>query len=183
MWSKTDGPPPCTVRPCTVADAARLALVGAATLLDAYAGFLPGDALVLHAAKHHHPAAYEAELARAQSRAWLAEVEPAAAPVGYAMLTAPEFPAELVGPGDLELRRIYLLTRFHGAGVARQLMEAAIGSAREQGAIHLLLGLHPENDRAMAFYRKHGFEQIGTRRFHLGQTPYEDPVMRLALER
>ena len=181
MQSDFIGPPPCTVRMCTADDAPRLALVGAATLLDAYAGFLPGDALVLHAAKHHHPAAYEAELARPHSRAWLAEVEPAAAPVGYAMLTAPELPEELVGPGDLELRRIYVLSRFHGAGVARELMEAAMAAAREQDAPHLLLGLHPENRRAMAFYRKHGFKQIGTRRFHLGQTPFEDPVMRLLL--
>lgn len=181
MRSDSLGPSPCTVRGCTADDAPRLALVGAATLLDAYAGFLPGDALVLHAARHHHPAAYEAELSRPHSRAWLAEVEPAAAPVGYAMLTAPEFPAELIGPGDLELRRIYVLSRFHGAGAARGLMDAAIASAREQGAPHLLLGLHPENHRAMAFYRKHGFNQIGTRRFHLGQTPFEDPVMRLTL--
>ncbi len=181
MQSDLTGPRPCTVRVCSADDAPRLALVGAATLLDAYAGSLPGDALVLHAAKHHFPAAYEAELGRPRSRAWLAEVEPAAAPVGYAMLTVPEFPAELILPGDLELRRIYVLSRFHGGGAARQLMEAAIASAREQAAPHLLLGLHPENHRAMAFYRKHGFEQIGTRRFHLGQTPFEDPVMRLTL--
>ncbi len=181
MRSDSLEPPPCTVRLCTVDDAPRLALVGAATLLDAYAGFLPGDSLVLHAAKHHHTGAYEAELVRPHSRAWLAEVPPAAAPVGYAMLTAPEFPAELVGPGDLELRRIYVLSRFHGVGAARELMEAAIASAREQGAPHLLLGLHPENHRAMAFYRKHGFVQVGTRRFSLGQTPFEDPVMRLTL--
>ncbi len=181
MRSDSGEPPACTVRLCTADDAPRLALVGAATLLDAYAGFLPGDALVLHAAKHHHPAAYEAELARPHSRAWLAEVAPAAAPVGYAMLTAPEFPAELVRQGDLELRRIYVLSRFHGRGAALELMEAAIASAREQGAPHLLLGLHPENHRAMAFYRKHGFKQIGTRQFHLGQTLFEDPVMRLTL--
>ena len=181
MQSNLMGMPPCTVRMCTADDAPRLALVGGATLLDAYAGFLPGDALMLHAAKHHHRAAYEAELARPHSRAWLAEVAPAAAPVGYAMLTAPDLPAELIGPGDLELRRIYVLSRFHGAGVARELMEAAIAAAREQGAPHLLLGLHPENHRAMAFYRKHGFERVGTRRFHLGQTPFEDPVMRLTL--
>ena len=181
MGSKSVGQPPCSVRLCTPEDAARLALVGAATLLDAYAGFLPGDALVLHAARHHYPAAYEAELARPHSRAWLAEVEPAAAPVGYAMLTAPEFPEELVGQGDLELRRIYLLSRFHGAGVGWKLLEAAVAAAREQGAPHLLLGLHPENHRAMLFYRRQGFRQVGTRRFQLGETPFEDPVMRLRL--
>ena len=169
------------VRECTVADATTLAVIGSATLLDAYAGFLPGEALLAHCARLHVPAVYEAELARPKSRAWLAEVEPGAAPIGYALLTVPEFPPELVEAGDLELRRIYVLSRFHGDGAGKRLMETAVAHTREAGAPHLLLGLHPENHRAMAFYRKHGFEQIGTRRFYLGQTPFEDPVMRLTL--
>ncbi len=168
------------LRMCTVADAFTLAVIGSATLLDAYAGFLPGQSLVAHCAKLHVREAYEAELRRPESRAWLAEVEPGAAPIGYALLTPPEFPPELVQPGDLELRRIYVLSRFHGGGAGKRLMEAAIAYAREAGAPHLLLGLHPENHRAMAFYRRHGFEQIGTRTFFLGQTPFTDPVMRLA---
>lgn len=168
------------LRECTVADAFTLAVIGSATLLDAYAGFLPGESLLAHCAKLHVSRVYEAELAQRGSRAWLAEVEPGAAPIGYALLTTPELPLELVEAGDLELRRIYVLSRFHGGGAGRRLMEAAIAHARDAGAPHLLLGLHPENHRAMAFYRKHGFAQIGTRQFHLGETPFTDPVMRLA---
>lgn len=169
------------IRECTVADASTLALIGAATLLDAYAGLLPGDALLAHCAKNHQPSAYEAELARPRSRAWLGEVAPGRAPVGYAMLTSPDFPQELLAAGDLELRRIYVLSRFHGGGAGQHLMQAAIAFAREQAAPHLLLGLYAENHRAMAFYRKHGFVQVGNRKFELGGVVFDDPVLCLSL--
>ena len=97
------------------------------------------------------------------------------------MLTAPEFPAALIQAGDLELRRIYLFSRFHGTGAARRMIELAISSAREREAPHLLLGVHPDNQRALAFYRKIGFVQIGMRRFEVGSSRFEDPVLSLAL--
>jgi hypothetical protein len=69
-----------TVRECTEEDAATLALIGAATLIEAFAGFVPGDALLVHCRKYHFPAAYESLFKQPQTRAWLAEVEPGAHP-------------------------------------------------------------------------------------------------------
>ena len=170
-----------TLRQCTAADSSTLAVVGAATLLEAFAGFIPGDALLAHCAKHHFPGAYTAALERPETRIWLAEVAPGAAPVGYAMLTAPDFPTGLAQPSDLELRRIYLFSRFHGGGVAQGLLDLAIEEARSMSAKILLLGVHPDNQRALAFYRKNGFLKIGTRMFHVGSSTFEDPVLALAL--
>jgi ribosomal protein S18 acetylase RimI-like enzyme len=170
-----------TLRVCTADDAATLALIGSATLLEAFAGVVPGDSLLAHSRKHHVPEAYVEYLARPETRAWLAEVEPGAAPVGYAILTAPVFPADLVQVGDLELRRVYVFSKFHGAGVGKDLMERAIAAAREQGAGRLLLGVHPYNHRALAFYRKTGFVQVGTRVFQVGASTFEDPVLALTL--
>jgi ribosomal protein S18 acetylase RimI-like enzyme len=170
------------VREAVIADAAALAVVGAATLLDAFAGLVPGDSLLAHCAKHHHAAAYVAYFEKPETRVWIAEVPPGAAPVGYAMVTAPDFPVGLAGEGDLELRRIYVLTRFHGGGAGRRLMEKAIAHARAQRANRLLLGVHPDNQRALAFYRRNGFVQIGTRTFHVGASVFEDPVFALDLQ-
>jgi ribosomal protein S18 acetylase RimI-like enzyme len=170
-----------SLRECTAADASTLALVGAATLLEAFAGFIPGESLLAHCAKYHFPAAYTALLSKPETRAWLAEVAPGAAPVGYGLLTAADFPPELVQPGDLELRRLYLFTRFHGSGAARGILELAADAARKQHASRLLLGVHPENHRALAFYRKSGFAQIGTRTFHVGSSTFTDPVLALSV--
>jgi len=170
-----------TLRECTAADASALAVIAAATLLEAFAGFIPGDALLAHCAKNHFPAAYIAYFEKPETRAWLAEVEPGAAPVGYAMLTSPDFPAELIREGDLELRRIYLFSRFHGDGAGQRMIDAAVGGARSQQAKRLLLGVHPGNQRALAFYKRNGFEKIGVRTFQVGPLTFEDPVMALTL--
>jgi ribosomal protein S18 acetylase RimI-like enzyme len=169
------------IREATAEDAPELALIGAATLLESFAGLVPGDALLGHCANYHFPAAYVAYFDKPATRMWLAEVSPGRAPVGYAMLTVPDFPSDLVQEGDLELRRIYVFSRFHGGGAGRRMMETAIANAREQGASRLLLGVHPDNLRAQAFYRKNGFVQIGSRTFRVGTSTFVDPVFALIL--
>ena len=84
-------------------------------------------------------------------------------------------------PGDIELKKIYLLSRFHGSGIAGRLFEAALTGAA--GHDRLLLGVKQDNERAIAFYRKQGFEQIATRRFDVGGTFYDDVVLARALDR
>ena len=170
-----------TFRACTVEDAGTLAVIGAATLLEAFAGFIPGQSLLAHCRKNHVAERYVEVLGHPAGRAWLAEVEPEACPVGYAMMTAPDFPEELLREGDAELRRIYVFSRFHGGGTGAKLMELAIASAREQGAKRLLLGVHPGNVRAIAFYGKNGFVKVGTRTFVVGASTFEDPVLALTL--
>ena len=169
------------LRLCVENDAPTLAVIAGATLLEAFAGFVPGNALLAHCANHHVPAAYVAFLQKPETRAWLAEVEPGAAPVGYALLTAPEFPQGLAGTDDLELRRIYLFSRFHGGGTGQCLVDAAVASAREQGARRLLLGVHPENHRALRFYHRNGFRVVGQRQFQVGALVFQDPVLALEL--
>lgn len=170
-----------TFRSCTVDDAGTLAVIGAATLLEAFAGFIPGQSLLAHCRKNHVAERYVEVLTQPAGRAWLAEIEPGACPVGYAMMTPPEFPQALLAAGDAELRRIYVFSRFHGGGTGAKLMELAIASARDQGAKRLLLGVHPDNVRAIAFYAKNGFVKIGTRTFVVGTSTFVDPVLALTL--
>lgn len=165
------------VRRAGVEDAAMLALVGAATFLDGFAGVLPGDAMVAHAARHHVAEVYAKYLAQAKVAAWLAVTREGGAPVGYAMLTPPELPEETMREGDLELKRIYALSRFHGTGVAQEMMDTAIDEARARGAFRVTLGVYAGNARALRFYERNGFRQIGTRQFTVGSLVCDDFVM------
>ncbi len=51
---------------------------------------------------------------------------------------------------------------------AQALLEAAIADALSLGATRLLLGTHAGNLRAIAFYRRNGFVDAGTRTFQVG---------------
>jgi ribosomal protein S18 acetylase RimI-like enzyme len=160
------------IRPAGPEDAEALALVGGATFLETFAGVIDGAGLVAHCTRQHAPESYRAYFAGG-ANAWLAEIEPGGAPVGYALLCAPEI--EHAQPGDVELKRIYLLSRFQGSTIASALMQAVVAHA--QGARRLLLGVKDDNHRALSFYAKHGFETIGTRRFDVGGRTYDDFVL------
>lgn len=166
------------IRPCSPDDATALAFIGAATFLETFAGILEGDAIVAHCARQHVPEAYRSWL-DAGALAWLGLCDPGGAPVGYALVTAPDL--EAARPGDLELKRIYSFSRCHGSGLGRALMAAAIEGARQRDARRLLLGVYQHNARALAFYRRHGFCPVGTRRFDVGGRLYDDAVLALDL--
>jgi ribosomal protein S18 acetylase RimI-like enzyme len=177
-----------TLRRATLADAPALALVGAATFLEAFTWMLPGADILAHAAKNHTAEAYAHYLADANTRITLATAGDDA-PIGYAMLCTPELPSFAVQPTDIELKRIYLFSRFRGCPVAGQpgvrpaqaLLDAAIADARSLGRTRLLLGTHASNLRAIAFYGKSGFAEAGTRTFQVGNQLCQDLIFAKSL--
>jgi len=176
-------PEPVTLRPATAADADALALVGAATFLEAFTWMLPGADILAHCAKNHTAAAYREYFAAPDTRITLA-TSGDDAPVGYAMVVAPELPTFAVLPTDIELKRIYLFSRFRAAPVtgspgvrpAQALLDAAIADARALGRTRLLLGTHANNQRAIAFYRRNAFAEAGTRTFQVGTQVCSDLI-------
>ncbi|PTQ10232.1 GNAT family N-acetyltransferase [Sphingomonas oleivorans] len=171
---------PPTIRPATPADAAALALVGAATFLESYAGIIDGADIIAHSATQHGVAVYAAWLADPTTTILLAEAPPGGAPIGYIVLTRPALPVE-VGERDMEIKRLYLLSKFHGAGLGRALMEGAAEIARAAGQERLLLGVYGENHSALAFYAKSGFLPIGHRQFSVGSRSYDDIILARSL--
>ena len=163
-----------TIRTAGTDDAERLSLIGTATFLESFAGILDGDAIAGHCQTQHSAAAYHDYL-EAGSTAWLAEMNEGGAPVGYALNTAPDLSA--AGADDLELKRIYLFSRFHGTGLGAALLDECVQQAQHSGAARLLLGVYAENLRAIGFYKKHGFTEIGDRHFQVGHKTYYDAVL------
>jgi ribosomal protein S18 acetylase RimI-like enzyme len=165
----------CQIRRAKLDDVGRLALVGAATFLDTFAGILDGAAIVAHCHTEHSSDTYDRYL-QTGAAAWLAETTDGAAPVGFALVTSSSLPGSNPEGGDLELKRIYSLSRFHGCGVGAALLAAAVEFATGEHAARLLLGVYVGNERAQAFYRKNGFLPIAERRFRVGDKDYDDIV-------
>jgi GNAT superfamily N-acetyltransferase len=168
------------VRKASSGDVDRLALIGAATFLETFAGILDGSAIIAHCQREHSADAYRAYL-ETGAAAWLAETEEGQAPIGFALVASSSLPGSNPDGSDLELKRIYSLSRFHGTGVGGALMQQAVGYALETRALRLLLGVYAGNERARAFYRKQGFIRIADRLFRVGDRDYEDIVFAKAL--
>jgi diamine N-acetyltransferase len=183
---------PVTLRAATLDDAAALALVAAATFLEAFTWMLPGRDLVAHCAKNHVASVYAGYLAQPNTRCVLAEAGPFPgnqAPVGYTILCDPELPTIETHSTDAELKRIYLFSRFRSAPVtgypgrrpAEALLDLAIADARGLKRNRLLLGVNDGNHRALNFYYRNGFSDIGTRTFQVGALTCSDLILALTL--
>ncbi len=163
-------------------DANALALVGTATFLETYAEIVPGRDMIVHTASKHAPSVYAAWADDPSVCLWIAETH-TKAPAGYLVLIPATLPVEGPEPGDLEVLRIYVLDRYHGTGLGRALLGHAIEDAHARKALRLVIGLHAQNKKALAFYQRHGFEVIGRRNFIVGETVCEDLVVGLNLRK
>jgi diamine N-acetyltransferase len=166
------------LRLCVPGDEEALALIGAATFLETFAGLLTGSDILAHCRVQHGAAQYAGWLASPDYKLCLAELN--GAPVGFAVLSPPDLPAALT-EDDIELKRIYLLHRFQGGGLGRRLLEWSVVQARSAGKKRLLLGVKADNTAAMAFYDRVGFVRIGERKFLVGTMLCDDYIFSLSL--
>jgi GNAT superfamily N-acetyltransferase len=163
------------MRRTTQADASALSLVASAAFLETYATVLEGADLVAHCLKHNTADTFAAWTNDPATIVTIAEIEPGHAPIGYTVLTTPDFPID-TQPNDIELRRIYVLAQMHGTGLGAALMAQAIKDAAAVQRQRILLGVWEHNHRAHAFYERQGFARIGSRQFTVGTAVHDDPV-------
>lgn len=98
--------------------------------------------------------------------------------VAFAQLRWGPGPEILGAQQPVEIERLYVSKEWHGRGVAQDLMATAIGLAEARGADQVWLGVWERNPRAIAFYRKCGFAEVGEHTFLLGTDPQRDIVMK-----
>ena len=97
--------------------------------------------------------------------------------IGYAQVRRSTPPSCVTQVDPIELHRLYLDKRAKGSGLASELMLAVRKAAKEFGAQHIWLGVWEHNPRAIAFYRKTGFSDVGSTIYMVGPDRQTDRVM------
>ncbi|MGT2907570.1 GNAT family N-acetyltransferase [Streptococcus dentiloxodontae] len=64
-----------------------------------------------------------------------------------------------------EIQRIYVLQKFQGLGLGKQMFEFALEIAEQKGFTWAWLGVWEHNFKAQAFYKKYGFEKFAEHAF------------------
>ena len=163
------------MRRANAGDAKMLARLGERTFRDTFGSQNTPENLALYLAKAFDVLVVEREIADPNVTYLVGEIDDR--PAAYAMVRKVPAPLSVTGPSPLELVRFYVDRPWHGAGVARTLMQACDDEARRRGARTLWLGVWEKNPRAIRFYEKCDFRDVGSQTFMVGDDAQNDRVM------
>ncbi len=164
------------IRYATPGDAELLAEVGARAFAEAFAEENTPENLAAYLASAFSPGIQAAEIADPAGCFLIAQSGETT--IGYARLRTGTNPPEIRDPNPIELQRIYVLNDWLGHKVGAALMRASLENAAANGHTTIWLGVWERNLRAIAFYQRWGFEQVGTHVFQLGDDSQTDWIMR-----
>lgn len=167
--------PASLIRPASPNDAATLADLGARTFRETFQGICSPEDLGAFLGKTYGEAMQKAELMDPARPALVLEVD--GIPAGFAQLRLGHREPGILGRRPAELQRIYVLRAFHGGGYGAALMQAATDLARAWGAGQLWLGVWEHNDKALAFYARCGFREVGEHIFKIGDQTDRDLLL------
>ena len=164
-----------SLRRAVPSDAASLAAFAARTFFEAFGSDNDPKHMTAHLAATYGPEQQRAELSDPSIATLLLEVDGVMA--GYAMVRHKTPPACVQIRTAVELWRFYIDRPWHGRGGAQRLMAGVREVATAFGAPAIWLGVFERNARAIAFYRKCGFEDAGAGEFMLGGDRQTDRIL------
>jgi ribosomal protein S18 acetylase RimI-like enzyme len=167
---------PFQLRPALPADAAVLSTLAARTFTETFRGHHSPEDLAAFVEGAYNLPKIQAELAD-PDRDWFI-AESAGEAVGYALQRWGHREPCVTGPDPVvEVERIYALAGFQGRGLGPALMQACVDLARMKGGRTMWLGVWERNPRAIAFYLKWGFREVGDHRFLVGCDDMRDLIL------
>jgi len=164
-----------TIRRGSVTDAAELAAFAARTFKEAFSADNNPDDLRAHLANTYSLAQQAAELADPLVVTILARLNGKL--VAYAQVRRNTPPLCVTHDAPIELHRFYVDQRAHGSGLASKLMQVVHQAAREFQGRHIWLGVWERNPRAIAFYEKEMFVDVGSTFYMVGPDKQIDRVL------
>jgi GNAT superfamily N-acetyltransferase len=169
----------CLIRRGSPDDAEALSAFAARTFLDTYGAYNDPDNLRLHLAGSYTVGQQREELGDPRVVTLLAyRGEQLAA---FAQVRRSEAPACVACDAAVELHRFYVDRIWHGQGVSHALLAEVRHAARAFDAATLWLKVWERNPRAIAFYTKWHFVDVGVTDFFVGYDRQTDRVLTLDL--
>jgi diamine N-acetyltransferase len=157
-------------------DALELSVLAERTFRAAFAESNTATNMQLHCAANYGQALQLAEIRESSRETWVAEADGRL--IAYLQLRLDAASPMIAGERPVEIQRFYVDASHHGAGIAHELMAHVLVRAEAAGSDALWLGVWERNPRALAFYRKWGFDVVGEHRFMLGDESQRDLIMR-----
>lgn len=163
------------IRKANASDAQKLSVLAEKTFRDTFGAVNTVEDMELHCQSNYSEAIQASEISNPNMITLLAEE--AGRFVGFAQLCWGSAPKCVSGKSPGEIQRLYVINDWHGKGIAQELMQACIEQLKKCGSDVVWLGVWERNPKAITFYKKFGFVEVGDHVFLLGSDPQRDIVM------
>lgn len=164
-----------TIRLATANDARELATLAERTFRDTFAAANTAEDMELHVQASYSESMQAGEIANPHMMTLLCDAERSL--IGFAQLRWQEAPPCVRADSPAEIQRLYVDGAWHGQGIAPMLMQACVDAIHARACDVVWLGVWERNPRAIAFYRKSGFTEVGEHVFALGRDAQRDVIM------
>lgn len=164
------------IRVATIEDAGPLAHISEKTFRASYAKFNAPEDMNAYCAETFGKAQQTSEILHPAKTTLLLENRGVLS--GFAQICWHKAPnCALQASSPSEVRRFYLEQNLHGTGAAQTLMNSVFKEAQKTETDVLWLGVWMQNFKALAFYRKYGFIEVGEHTFQLGADRQTDLIL------
>jgi ribosomal protein S18 acetylase RimI-like enzyme len=163
------------IRYARPSDAKRLAALAEETFRDTFGSVNAVEDMNLHCRTSYGEAIQLAEISNAGMATLVCE--DGGNLTAFAQLRWFEAPSCVSAKSPGEIQRLYVAKSWHGKGVAHGLMATCIKEMENRESDVIWLGVWERNPRAIAFYKKFGFGEVGDHVFPLGTDPQRDIIM------
>jgi ribosomal protein S18 acetylase RimI-like enzyme len=169
------------IRIATPEDAEFVALLGRITFTETFGHLFSSHQHELGTYLDHTFAVAKIRnsLGEPDNRYWLALRD--RLPIGYAKLKHPSPTALLPADDPAQLQKIYVLKEFLALGVGKLLLNTVLDHAAQRGFKAIWLDVLKQNNRAIRFYERHGFQPLGDDTYTIGAQAFQFHLMALRL--
>jgi ribosomal protein S18 acetylase RimI-like enzyme len=163
------------IRHAIPTDAKNLAALAEETFRDTFESMNTVEDMNLHCQTSYSEAIHLSEIT--DPRMTTLVCDDGGALIAFAQLRWAEEPGCVSATNPGEIQRIYVAKSWHGKGIAQDLMAMCLNEMIKRGSDVVWLGVWERNPRAIAFYKKIGFTEVGSHVFPLGTDPQRDIIM------
>jgi ribosomal protein S18 acetylase RimI-like enzyme len=168
-----------TIQKLTLDDADTLLILSKETFFHFFAHLNKPEDMEAYAAVAFTPQKIQSELSNPNSQFFFAMLDGEI--TGYIKLNYGAAQTELQDVNAVEIERIYVLAEHHGKKIGHQFIDFTLKEATAQNLQYVWLGVWEHNQKALAFYKKHGFEVFSSHEFMLGSDKQTDLLMKKTL--
>ncbi|PRX54871.1 GNAT family N-acetyltransferase [Flagellimonas meridianipacifica] len=164
------------IRQAKKGDATLIAMLGRTTFNEAFGHlFHSHDELKTYLSATFSIEKIENSLEKENNVYWIAFVD--RLPVGYAKLKL-RSPSNFIRSTNIsQLQKIYVLKDFLSLKIGRHLQDQVFATAVRSGAKDIWLSVWQGNQRAIRFYEKNAFKNVGNHQFTIGTQTFDFMIM------